>query len=1098
MVEIKEFLSFFKDEHKEEVISFLSKKKDFVVKNTAGSYLAIFASWIVAHKDLSFFVFDSQDRALLFFNDIRNILPSFPVYFLPATVSDIPIKQLKKADEANRVIRNETLNHLLKSDKAVVVSYTEGFLQKVLTTKTFTDKVYPLKKGDIIDYDAFFDFLEENAFSRSDFVYSTGEFSVRGNIIDIYPFNSENPIRIVLDEDNAIESIRFFDTETQLSIKEKFNSFDLLPDIEDNTEDTTAQVSIFEYITNANTIFYIENLPSIYEFAKNAGADEEYRDIISIESLQKGLSAYQIIESGITTLQKNAPIISFDTHPLPAYSKKLEIFLEDFEKYYGNGFLIVFSSSNVKQYERVNTILLDNGIDANVEFLKANFSGGFIDRANNVFLITDVELFGKVVRPYRPLVKKQRATHFIQDLSSLKPGDYVVHIDYGIGRFAGLEKIEKNGKIQETVKILYKDNDVLYVSIHALHKISKYRGKDGIEPTIHKLGGKAWINTKQKAKKKIKDIAKDLIKLYAKRKSARGFAFSPDTSLQIDLEASFMYQDTPDQQKATEAVKTDMEKPVPMDRLVCGDVGFGKTEVAVRAAFKAVVDGKQVAVLVPTTILALQHYKTFSERLKNFPVTVDYISRFKSTKAQKETLQRLQDGKVDIIIGTHRLLSKDVKFKNLGLLVLDEEQKFGVAAKEKLRHIKHNVDTLTLTATPIPRTLQFSLMGARDISIINTPPPNRLPVHTELITFDPEVIREIIMYELNRGGQVFFVHNRIQNISKIKELFNEHIPEARTVVAHGQMKPETLEKIMVSFIEGEYDVLISTSIVESGLDITRANTMIINNAHHFGLSDLHQLRGRVGRSNTKAFCYLITPPLLSLPNKTRKKLMALVEYSDLGSGFNIALQDLEIRGAGNLLGAEQSGFITDIGMETYQKILDEAIRELRIEETDLFKESTNDTNEKKQVVEWAQDCKIDTDLPVALPAHYIENDSERLKLYYELNKITNEDELNEFKSKLVDRFGPIPNEAGLLFDLIKIKWIGKRYGMEKITYKNNYLKITFVENTSFYQSDDFGKILKFIQKNNFRLIADNPNKAVIVKEPLNEFVKMKKIFMQLK
>ena len=1083
----KIFLSLFEKEA-DKLAFFTDKHRRIVLRNKVQSYLPVLSQGLAKNYNTVFFLFENEDKALYFLNDIRNLYPGKTILFFPSAQTSSPVESIRKTDTANLVIRNETVSKLAAGTPAIVVSYYEGFVQKVPAKKEIKAKTFSLKQGEEVDYDSLFGFLEENNFTRTDFVYATGEFSVRGNIIDIYPYNYENPIRIIFD-DESVEKIRFFDISSQLTVGEDLPEVSLLPQIDSNKHEEETNVPVFDYAGTDKTLFVAENLPLLIDSLEDENPQSV--NIISPEELKRFVSQVKLVETGIEILYKDSFVFETTASPVKNYTKSLDLFVKDIEKYLAEGYITVFASGNPKQYERLQTILADNNVQADVNFLNIPLSQGFLTNEKKAFVITDPELFNKTVRPYRPQVKKQRATKFLQDISSLKPGDYIVHIDYGIGRFAGLEKIEKNGKLQEAVKIIYKDNDILYVSIHALHKISKYRGKDGEQPTIHKLGGKIWQKTKQKTKKKIKDIAKELINLYAKRRASKGFAFSPDTYLQQELEASFMYQDTPDQQKATEDVKADMEKPVPMDRLVCGDVGFGKTEVAIRAAFKAVVDGKQVAVLVPTTILALQHYKTFSERLQNFPVTVDFISRFKNTKQQKETLERLKSGKIDIIIGTHRLLSKDVVFKDLGLLVLDEEQKFGVAAKEKLRKIKHNVDTLTLTATPIPRTLQFSLMGARDISIINTPPPNRLPVHTELITFDMEIIREIVLYEINRGGQVFFINNRIQNIYEIKELFDKHLPEVKTAVAHGQMKPEELEKIMVSFIDGDYDVLISTSIVESGLDITRANTMIINNAHHFGLSDLHQLRGRVGRSNIKAFCYLVTPPLSSLPNKSRQKLMALVEYSDLGSGFNIALQDLEIRGAGNLLGAEQSGFITDIGIETYQKILNEAIMELRLEEKEMFEQNDETTSQPE---DWATDTKIETDLPVMIPSHYVESDSERVKLYYELNKINNEEDLQTFIGNLKDRFGPLPEETSLLFDIIRIKWIGKRYGMEKIIYKNGYLKITFVEHEKFYASPQFDLIIKSLQKFGFQLKAETPIKAAIVKENAGDFYEMKSFF----
>ena len=1081
------FLDFFKKE-REAFAVFTTKERRIRLKNTVSSFLPLLTRDLPDSYDVISFVCQNESDALLLINDFRNFWKDRTVLYFPSVENSVPVSKLKKTDAANLVIRNETIGKLLEDEKLVIITYAGAFFQKVPSKEKIESASLTIKKGETFDYEMLMNYLEENEFRRSDFVFATGEFSVRGNIIDVYPYNYEFPVRIVFDEDE-VEKIRFFDISTQITKDEEQNEITLLPKVEEEEGDKQKLVPLFNYFDAKNSIVFFEDLPLLIDKAE----ENETEDLVSAEELKRFLTTVKTVEYGLDFLYKDAFEYDAGVVNVKRHSANFNLLAGDVNEYEKNGYSVVFSSPSFAQYENFKGILSENGVDPNVFHLQLSISKSFDVKDKKILFLSEADIFNKPVKTYRPQVKKQSAAKFLDDINSLKPGDYIVHIDFGIGRFAGLEKIEKNGKIQEAVKIIYKDNDVLYVSIHALHKISKYKSKDAEPPAVHKLGGKTWLKTKQKAKKRIKDIAKDLIKLYAQRKAARGFAFSPDTYLQQELEASFMYQDTPDQQKAAEDVKADMEKPVPMDRLVCGDVGFGKTEVAIRAAFKAVVDGKQVAVLVPTTILALQHYKTFSERLRNFPVTIDYISRFKSSKEQKETLERLKAGKIDIIIGTHRLLSKDIGFKDLGLLILDEEQKFGVAAKEKLRQIKHNVDTLTLTATPIPRTLQFSLMGARDISIINTPPPNRLPVHTELITFDIEVIKEIILYEINRGGQVFFINNRIQNIYEVKELLDKNLPGVRTVVAHGQMKASDLERIMTDFVDAKYDVLLSTSIVESGLDIPRANTMIINSAHNFGLSDLHQLRGRVGRSNVKAFCYLITPPLSSLPNKARQKLMALVEYSDLGSGFNIALQDLEIRGAGNLLGAEQSGFITDIGMETYQKILDEALLELRMEDKTL--EIANESKPDDNV--WVTDTKIETDLPVMLPSHYVESDAERVKLYYELNKLNNEEELTEFKKKLEDRFGKIPSETELLFDIIRIKWKGKRYGMEKILYKGNFFKITFVENEKFYNSPQFEKILSLLQQYNMKLKAVSATKASIQKDEARDFEEVKGFFDEL-
>jgi transcription-repair coupling factor (superfamily II helicase) len=758
--------------------------------------------------------------------------------------------------------------------------------------------------------------------------------------------------------------------------------------------------------------------------------------------------------------------LEFETSPQPSFNKNFDLLVRKLAENTRNGIQNFILSDNPRQTERIYTIFEDlkqsrqQLEDFSFSTLNISLHEGFLDEGLKLALYTDHQIFERYHKFHLKDSHSSREAITLKELYHLSPGDYVTHIDHGIGRFDGLEKIDVNGRQQEAIRIIYQNNDLLYVSIHSLHRIAKYVGKDGAEPRMDRLGSGAWNRLKNKTKNRVKDIAKELIELYAKRKTSEGFSFSPDTYLQTELEASFIYEDTPDQEKSTGDVKSDMEKSWPMDRLICGDVGFGKTEIAIRAAFKAVTDGKQVAVLVPTTILALQHYKTFGDRLKDFPVTVDYLNRFKSAKKQKETLKRLVEGSLDILIGTHRLISQDVKFKDLGLMIIDEEQKFGVGAKEKLKKMRVNVDSLTLTATPIPRTLQFSLMGARDLSIINTPPPNRYPIQTELRVFGEEVIREAILYEVNRGGQVFFVHNRIQNIHEVEGMIKKFIPGVTIGVAHGQMDGDHLESIMLDFIDGVYDILVSTAIIESGLDIPNANTIIINDAHHFGLSDLHQLRGRVGRSNKKAFCYLLAPPASLLTQEARKRLRAIEEFSDLGSGFNIAMRDLDIRGAGNILGAEQSGFISDIGFEMYHKILDEALQELK--ETE-FKELFHE--EKSQ--DYVKDCQIETDLEILIPGDYISNTTERLIVYKELDSIESEELLQKFQQKLVDRFGKVPRQTLELIDTIRLRWLAKKVGFEKIVLKNERLICYFVSNpqSEYYQSGAFSAILSYVQKN---------------------------------
>ncbi|MCF6342480.1 MAG: transcription-repair coupling factor, partial [Bacteroidales bacterium] len=779
------------------------------------------------------------------------------------------------------------------------------------------------------------------------------------------------------------------------------------------------------------------------------------------------LAAFKTVEFGHAIFFKDAQTITFNQSPQRAFNKNFELLIRDLLEKSETGFTNFILSDNPRQSKRLFDIFEDiqaeNPEAAKAYFkpLKLNLSAGFVDNEIRLLCYTDHQIFDRYHRFRLREGFGRKEALSIKELYDLQPGDYVTHIDHGVGKFDGLQIIDNNGKKQETIRLVYKNDDLLYISIHSLHRISKYVGKEGTPPVLNKLGSNTWSKLKNKTKSKVKDIARDLIKLYAKRKAASGFEFMPDTYLQNELEASFIYEDTPDQLKATQDFKKDMEAPHPMDRLVCGDVGFGKTEVAIRAAFKAVNDSKQVAVLVPTTILALQHFKTFSERLQDFPVSIDYINRFKSTKQQKETLQKLKEGKLDILIGTHRILSKDIAFHDLGLFIVDEEQKFGVSAKERLRQFKANVDTLTLTATPIPRTLQFSLMGARDLSIINTPPPNRYPVQTELRSFGEELIKQAINYEVSRSGQVFFVHNRIKNIFEVKDMIRKFVPGVRIGVAHGQMEGAKLEKVMLDFIEGMYDVLLSTSIIESGLDIPNANTIIINDAQNYGLSDLHQLRGRVGRTNKKAFCYLLAPPLVALSGEARKRLKAIAEYADLGSGFNIAMRDLDIRGAGNILGAEQSGFISEIGIEMYQKILDEALLELKEKEfSALFEKEL----EEKDFV---KECQFETDLEILIPNDYVSNITERLSLYKELDDVDNEEQLQQFKTQLADRFGPLPAATQALINTIRLRWLAKKIGFEKLAIKFNRMTGFFAgdQESPYFQSEAFGKVLEFVQNN---------------------------------
>jgi transcription-repair coupling factor (superfamily II helicase) len=962
--------------------------------------------------------------------------------------------------------------------KTIVVSYPEAMAEKVIAKSYVTRNTMKLKVGEEVSLDFIGDLLAEFDFTSVDFVAEPGQFAIRGGIVDVFSFSNDHPYRIEFFGD-MVESIRSFDPATQLSLQ-SMNRISLLPNVQDRRL-KEQRVNFLDYLP-PQTILWFHNIEfardevskeyekavGIFEKLENPNFQTNPQDLfIGGDTFLKRLLDFKLVEFGTQNFLKNSEIVTFNQQPQPAFNKNFDLLINDLSKKTTEGYTNFILSDNAKQTERIFAIFEDiqserpEASKAHFKSLTLSLSAGFVDNDISLLCYTDHQIFDRYHRFHLREGFGRKESLSIQELYDLTPGDFVTHIDHGVGKFDGLQIIDNNGKKQEAIRLVYKNSDLLYVSIHSLHRISKYIGKEGTAPTLNKLGSGTWKALKNKTKKKVKDIARDLIKLYAERKAAEGFRFMPDTYLQNELEASFIYEDTPDQLKATNDVKKDMEDGFPMDRLVCGDVGFGKTEVAIRAAFKAVTDGKQVAVLVPTTILALQHHKTFSDRLKDFPVSIDYINRFKSSKQQKETLHRLKEGKLDIIIGTHRLLSKDIVFNDLGLFVVDEEQKFGVSAKEKLRQIRANVDTLTLTATPIPRTLQFSLMGARDLSIMNTPPPNRYPVQTELRSFGEEVIRDAIIYETSRGGQVFFVHNRVQNIMEVYDMIHRFVPNVRIAVGHGQMDGPKLEKIMLDFIDGEYDVLLATTIIESGLDIPNANTIIINDAQNYGLSDLHQLRGRVGRSNKKAFCYLLSPPLSTLTPEARKRLTSIEEFAELGSGFNIAMRDLDIRGAGNILGAEQSGFISEIGYEMYQKILDEALTELKESE---FKELYSKEKPNEVVV---RDCQLETDLELLIPDHYISSINERLNLYKELDNIEAEEELESFAKKLKDRFGPLPEETKDLIQSMRLRWMAKKLGFEKLTLKFGRMTGTFTGNhdSLYFQTEAFGKVLQFIKTN---------------------------------
>lgn len=1028
-------------------------------------------------------VIPEKEDAAYFYNDLTSLLGDENVFFFPSTYKRSV--QYEQTEPANIVLRTEVLNHLASGKrKSIVVTHPESVMEKVISRKSLKKNTLQITKGDKLSLEFLEEVLHEYNFTRTDFVYEPGQYAIRGSIADVFSYAADMPFRIDFFGDE-VESIRSFNTDDQLSI-ENHNQISVIPNIQDLSIEQISD-SFTDFIP-PSSVFWLEDGGFIREKINGIYSQAEQREDTGQISGKKDsvmtgnrfielCEKFRIIETGRTTIFKPQNEFRFRTEPQPVFNKNFELLSDKLLSNERDCYKTYIVSESESQIERLRDIFREINPDADFISLLLNLHSGFTDHDLKVAIYTDHQIFDRYhkfrIRGF--FTKKESIS--VKELTGLNPGDYVVHIDHGIGKFGGLEKIEVNGKIQEAIKLVYRDNDILYVGIHSLHRISKYKGKDNAEPKIYKLGSGAWEKLKQTTKKKVKDIAKDLILLYAKRMASPGYSFSPDSYLQRELEASFIYEDTPDQLTASNAVKEDMEAPHPMDRLVCGDVGFGKTEIAIRAAFKCATESKQAAVLVPTTILALQHYKTFSSRLQAFPCKVEYISRHKKPSEQKKILSDLAEGKIDIIIGTHRLVGQDVKFKDLGLLVIDEEQRFGVSVKEKLKKFRAEVDTLTLTATPIPRTLQFSLMGARDLSIINTPPPNRMPIVTELYGYNEEIIKEGIEYEVSRNGQVFFIHNRVENIKQVQAHISRICPHVRTAIVHGQMDGAEVENIMFDFIQGDYDVLLATTIIESGLDIPNANTIFINDAHHFGLSDLHQLRGRVGRSNKKAFCYLLSPPVTTLTHEARRRLKAIEEFSELGSGFNIAMQDLDIRGSGNLLGGEQSGFIADVGFETYQRILNEAMNELRetefteIEKTvpELAEAAAPDSgfSAKPQTKKsYVTDFQIDTDLEIMFPDEYVSNIPERIRLYKELNEIKNEDELENFEKKLNDRFGKIPAPAQSLLDIVRIKWIATELGIEKIFLKNGLLIANFISDpgSSFYKSSLFISIMNYVNR----------------------------------
>ena len=1044
-------------------------------------------------KQGNLFVLPDREEAIYFQNDLENIFGHRVLFFPSSYKKPFDITQL---DTSAVLQRAEVLNELKynTANGKLIVSYPEAIAEKVVDQQVLAANTLEINLAEKISIESINEFLYSFEFERVDFVYEAGQFAIRGGIVDIFSYSNELPYRIEFFGDH-IESIRTFETENQLSI-EQINSLTIVPNIQSKLINTNT-VSFLNYIDkHANlwikdvqfTLDIIKTgYPKSIEIFEGLSTEDknlhpEFLDPQYVfqnnHDLENAFDKINLIEFGKQYYYQPSLSLMFNMKPQTSFNKDFNLLIHHLKKNESDGLVNYIFAEQQKQIERLYSIFEDISSAAikKVKFNPINTAirEGFLDYDTKIACYTDHQIFDRFYKYkiHKNYSKSQALT--LKELRALKAGDYVVHIDHGIGKYAGLEKIDVNGKSQEAIRLIYADGDLLYVNINSLNRISKYSGKDGTIPKTHKLGSEAWEKLKKSTKKKVKDIARDLIKLYAVRKAQKGNAFSPDTYLQNELEASFMFEDTPDQIKATIDFKKDMESPHPMDRLICGDVGFGKTEIAIRAAFKAVSDSKQVAILVPTTILAMQHHKTFKERLKDFPCNIEYVSRFRTAKEIKETLTRTTEGKVDILIGTHRIVSKDIKFKDLGLLIIDEEQKFGVSTKEKLKQFRANVDTLTLTATPIPRTLHFSLMGARDLSIINTPPPNRQPVNTELHVFNEKLIQEAIEYEIDRGGQVFFIHNRVQDIMHMAGLIQKLCPSARIGVGHGQLEGDQLEDVMLKFMSHEFDVLIATTIIESGLDISNANTMIINNAHYFGLSDLHQMRGRVGRSNKKAFCYLLSPPLSVITPEARKRLSAIEEFSDLGSGFNVAMRDLDIRGAGNLLGSEQSGFIAEIGFELYHKILDEAIQELKDAEfKDLFAEEVARPH--------VSFCQLDTDLALLIPDEYVNAIAERLNLYTELNKITNEVDLLSFEKNMIDRFGPIPLQVAELLNAIRLQWIAVSLCFEKITLKKNVLRGYFPANPSsgFYESAKFQAIISYVQNNPYG-IKLKENKSVLI------------------
>lgn len=1070
------------------------------MEGTHASCASFFASaFIKQYSRVNLFILNDLEEAGYFYHDMVQADGDEDILFFPSSFRRA-IKYGQR-DAANEILRTEVLARLKQEKPVTVVTYPDALAEKVVSQKSLDERMLCLRIGQHIDTEVITGELVKYGFHRVDYVYEPGQFAMRGSILDVYSFASEYPYRIDFFGDE-IDSIRTFEVDSQLS-KEKKDAVSIVPEL---SEASDGDVCLLEFVPETcvlwvkDLMWVRERIQAVHDEVFSPQAVQAYEgeetDWVNLRKklisgpdfLQKALS-FRRIDFGHKAAGTPQATLAFQTSIQPIFHKNFDLVASTLTDYRQRGYQLYICSDSVKQTDRLRDIFQERGDKISFVPVDRTLHEGFIDHTLKCCIFTDHQIFDRFHK-YNLRSDKARSGKValsLKELSQFEPGDYVVHIDHGIGKFAGLVRIPNGNTTQEVIKLVYQNDDVVFVSIHSLHKISKYKGKEGEQPRISKLGTGAWEKMKERTKTKIKDIARDLIKLYSRRKQEKGFKYSPDSFLQHELEASFLYEDTPDQLKATQEVKADMESDRPMDRLVCGDVGFGKTEVAVRAAFKAVTDNKQVAVLVPTTVLAFQHFQTFSKRLEGMSCKVDYLSRARTAKDTSRILKELADGKIDILIGTHKIIGKSVKFKDLGLLIIDEEQKFGVSVKEKLRQLKVNVDTLTMTATPIPRTLQFSLMGARDLSVIQTPPPNRYPIQTEVHTFNEEIIADAINFEMSRNGQVFFVNNRIQNLSELKAMIERNIPDCRVCVGHGQMKPEELEKIIFDFVNYDYDVLLATTIIESGIDIPNANTIIINQAQNFGLSDLHQMRGRVGRSNKKAFCYLLAPPLSALTPEAKRRLQAIENFSDLGSGIHIAMQDLDIRGAGNMLGAEQSGFIADLGYETYQKILAEAVTELKNDEfAELYADEIKAGEEKLSGEGFVDECTVESDLELLFPNEYIPSSSERMLLYRELDKLELDKDVEAFKARLVDRFGKIPPEGEELIRIVPLRRMAKRMGIEKVILKLERMTLYFVSNleSPYYQSEAFGKIINYMSQNPriCNLREQNGKRSMVIKD----------------